>query len=237
MISLNFGRNPFQNISLKKRKQIKNIQDLKKKFEMENFLKLDIDRSDISNFVRLRISNSILMIEKSRHRQIDLENRSSPLCKFEVENELHFTIKCTKLQELRNKFYQKISDILPSFYNLSDTNKCHLIFRSNDYDVSKCCIKGISEMYNLIYSTIYIIKIYTSQKNKRYTIIFFIFFQIQILSFCFLFTLWKIMKYLCKMCKMDTLRFDVTSINQSNDFHHLLNFTSLPVCSNRNEGH
>ena len=88
MISLNFGRNPFQNISLKKRKQIKNIQDLKKKFEMENFLKLDIDRSDISNFVRLRISNSILMIEKSRHRQIDLENRSSPLCKFEVENEL-----------------------------------------------------------------------------------------------------------------------------------------------------
>ena len=59
----------------------------------------------------------------------------------------YFTIKCTKLQELRNKFYQKISDILPSFYNLSDTEKFHLIFRSNDYDVSKCCIKGISEMY------------------------------------------------------------------------------------------
>ena len=32
--------------------------------------------------------------------------------------------------------------------------------------------------------------IYTSQKKKRYTIIFFFFFfQIQILSFCFLFTL------------------------------------------------
>ena len=120
---------------------------MKKKFEMENFLKLDIDRSDISNFVRLRISNIILMIEKSRHRKIDLENKLCPLCKFEAEDELHFTIKCTKLQESRNKFYQKISDILPSFYNLSDTEKCHLIFRSNDYDVSKCCIKGISEMY------------------------------------------------------------------------------------------
>jgi hypothetical protein len=75
-------------------------------------------------------------IEKGRHRKIDLENRLCPLCKFEVEDELHFTIKCTKLQELRNKFYQKISDILPSFYNLSDTEKFHLIFRSNDYDVS-----------------------------------------------------------------------------------------------------
>jgi hypothetical protein len=115
---------------------------------MENFLKLDIDRSDISNVVRFRISNSILMLEKGRHRNIDLENRVCPLCKFEVEDELHFTIKCTKLQELRNKFYQKISDILHSFYNLSDTEKFHLIFRSNDYDVSKCCIlKGISEMY------------------------------------------------------------------------------------------
>ena len=121
---------------------------MKKKFEMENFLKLDIDRSDISNVVRFRISNSILMLEKGRHRKIDLENRVCPLCKFEVEDELHFTIKCTKLQELRNKFYQKISDILHSFYNLSDTEKFHLIFRSNDYDVSKCCIlKGISEMY------------------------------------------------------------------------------------------
>jgi hypothetical protein len=115
---------------------------------MENFLKLDIDRSDISNVVRFRISNSILMLEKGRHRKIDLENRVCPLCKFEVEDELHFTIKCTKLQELRNKFYQKISDIIHSFYNLSDTEKFHLIFRSNDYDVSKCCIlKGISEMY------------------------------------------------------------------------------------------
>lgn len=136
-----------KNITEKKGNKLRTYKDLKKKFEMENFLKLDIDRSDISNFVRLRISNSILVIEKGTHRKIDLENRLCPLCKFEVEDELHFTIKCTKLQELRNKFYQKISDILPSFYNLSDTDKFHLIFRSNDYDVSKCCIKGISEMY------------------------------------------------------------------------------------------
>jgi hypothetical protein len=87
---------------------------------MENFLKLNIDRSDISNFVRLRISNSILMIEKGRHRKIDLENRLCPL--FEVEDELHFTIKCTKLQELRN-FIRKFQMFFPSFYNLSDTEK------------------------------------------------------------------------------------------------------------------
>lgn len=136
-----------KNIIDKRGNKLRTYKDLKKKFEMEDFLKLDIDRADISNFVRIRISNSILMIEKGRHRKIDLENRICPLCKFEVEDELHFTIKCTKLNELRIKFFQNISDILPSFNNLSDIEKFHLIFRSNDYDVSKCCIKGISEMY------------------------------------------------------------------------------------------
>ena len=55
------------------------------------------------------------MIEKGRHRKIDLKNRVCPLCEFEVEDELHFTIKCTKLQELRNKFDRKISDIFSLF--------------------------------------------------------------------------------------------------------------------------
>ena len=75
---------------------------MKEKFEMENFWKLDIDISDISNFVRLRISNIILIIEKGSHRKVDLENSVCPLCKFEVEEELQFTIKCTILHELRN---------------------------------------------------------------------------------------------------------------------------------------
>jgi hypothetical protein len=61
MISLNFGRNPFKKISLKKKgNKLRTYKDLKKKFGMENFSKLDIDRSDISNFVRLnRLENRL----------------------------------------------------------------------------------------------------------------------------------------------------------------------------------
>ena len=60
---------------------------MKSGFEMENFLKLDIDRSDISNFVRLRIQYPY-----DRKGQAQ-KNRLCPLCKFEVENEMHFTVK------------------------------------------------------------------------------------------------------------------------------------------------
>ena len=98
----------------KKRKHIKNIVGFEEEIWDGKLLKLDIDRSDISNCVRLRISNSILMIEKGRHRKIDLENRLCPLCKFQVEDELHFTIKCTKLQELNNSIKYVVVMIMMS---------------------------------------------------------------------------------------------------------------------------
>ena len=64
--------------------KLRTYNNLKKEFELENFLKLDIDRQDISHFVRLRISNSNLMIEKGRHRNLSQENRICPLCYNEV---------------------------------------------------------------------------------------------------------------------------------------------------------
>jgi hypothetical protein len=50
---------------------------------------------------------------------------------------------------LRNKVYQKISDILPSFYNLSDTEKFHLIFRSNDWMSVNVAYKVLVRCTNL----------------------------------------------------------------------------------------
>jgi hypothetical protein len=55
--TLNFGRNPLKKYHWKKRKQVKNIQGFEEEIWDGKLLKLDIDRSDISNFVRLRISN------------------------------------------------------------------------------------------------------------------------------------------------------------------------------------
>lgn len=127
--------------------KLRTYQQFKKEFEMEKFLTLDTDRTDLINFVRIRISNSSLMIEKGRHRKLSLDNRLCPLCKTEVEDELHFSIKCIKLEEYRIDFFKRISDIVPDFIKMSDTEKFHFIFQSNDYDVSMCCISGISGLY------------------------------------------------------------------------------------------
>ena len=129
--------------------KLRTYSNLKKEFEMENFLKLDIDKQDISNFVRIRINNSNLMIEKGRHRNLSLENRICPLCYNEVEDELHFSITCGKLQDCRSDFLKKLTDIIPNFQNMSKIDKFNFIFKSNDYDVMKCCIQGISALYKM----------------------------------------------------------------------------------------
>ena len=80
------------------------------------FLYLDVDRSAISCFVKIRISNSILLnIEKSRHLKIPVEQRMCPLCKQEIEDEYHFIMKCQNLDELRNKLLTKLFQLFLIF--------------------------------------------------------------------------------------------------------------------------
>ena len=103
--------------SEEKGNKLRTYRKLKEKYEIENFLKLDIVRSDVSNFIRIRISNSTLMVEKGRHRKINLANRICPLCRSEVEDEFHFSMICDKLKDIRDKFFQKLTDIVPLFSN------------------------------------------------------------------------------------------------------------------------
>ena len=77
----------------------------------------------------------VLWIEKGRHRKINLANRMCPLCRSEVEDEFHFSMICDKLKDIRDKFFQKLTDIVPLFSNFSDLDKFFFIFRSNDYDI------------------------------------------------------------------------------------------------------
>jgi hypothetical protein len=42
-------------------------------------------------------------------------------------------------------FSFNLTDIVPLFSNFSDLDKFFFIFRSNDYDINMCCIKGISK--------------------------------------------------------------------------------------------
>ena len=64
-----------------------------------------------------------------------------------VEDEFYFSMICDKLKDIRDQFFQKLTDIVPLFSNFSDLDKFFFIFRSNDYDINMCYVTDISEMY------------------------------------------------------------------------------------------
>ena len=82
---------------------------------MEKFLHSDVDKFAI--FVKIRISNSNLNIERGRYIKLPVEKRICPLCNIEPEDEIHFILKCPKLDECCKELFSNISSVVPSFIN------------------------------------------------------------------------------------------------------------------------
>ena len=145
---LNFWRTGIARDPEKGKNKLRTYSKLKSDFELEKFLLLNVQKNILSNFVKLRVSNSSLYIEKGRHLNIPLDNRICPVCKSNVEDEFHFVIECNKLEPLRTKLYTDISDIVPSFLSMSNQEKFNFILSSNDSDIMEVCVKGIFELTN-----------------------------------------------------------------------------------------
>ena len=83
---------------------------------MENYLCADVNNKYISTFVKIRISNSNLMIEKGRYLNTPAEDRICKLCNSGVEDEFHFTI-----------IVQNFSLVVKNFSRISVMLSLHLL--------------------------------------------------------------------------------------------------------------
>jgi hypothetical protein len=83
--------------------KLRTYRNLKEKYETDTYLFLDIDKTLIKQFTQIKISNSKLMIELGRHNKTDINNRICHLCKNGVEDEYHFIILSSSLNNIRNK--------------------------------------------------------------------------------------------------------------------------------------
>ena len=83
--------------------KLRTYRNLKEKYETDTYLFLDIDKTLIKQFTQIKISNSKLMIELGRHNKTDINNRICPLCKNGIEDEYHFIILSSSLNNIRNK--------------------------------------------------------------------------------------------------------------------------------------
>ena len=95
--------------------KLRTNRKLKNSYKMEKVLHSDVDKFALSIFVKIRISNSNLNIERGRYIKLLVEKRICPLCNIEPEDEIHFILKCPKLDECRKELFSNISSVVPSF--------------------------------------------------------------------------------------------------------------------------
>ena len=127
--------------------KLRSYKVIKEEYKLETYLLTDVDKKFVSYFTKLRISNSKLMIEEGRHHNVPIEIRICPLCKNDIENELHFLMECNQLHDLRQKLFENLTEIVPAFANMNTDDKFKFIMSSNDYDINKACVNGIGNMY------------------------------------------------------------------------------------------
>jgi len=131
------------------RNKLRTYRKLKANFEAEKFLHTDVDKYSISTFVRVRISNCNLDIERGRYSKLPVEQRICRLCSSEVEDEFHFIMHCPKLSAYRVDLFESLSIVIPSFPDMSEIEKIKHILSSNDLDICKIYILGVKKMYDL----------------------------------------------------------------------------------------
>lgn len=129
--------------------KLRTYRKFKKEFNREQYLYTGIDKHILSSYTRIRISNCNLNIEKGRHLNLPVEQRICQLCHEGIEDEFHFLMLCKSLHSQRTDLFSNITDIVPSFSDLSSKEQFNFLLTSHDLDICKVVISGVNVMYNL----------------------------------------------------------------------------------------
>ena len=98
---------------------------IKTEFETEEYVKMNLTRSERSHLSQIRFGILPIMIETGRFRNLRLEERLCPFCD-SVEDELHFLFSCFKYDDLREVYLgDLISNDVDNVSNLKNLCSLH----------------------------------------------------------------------------------------------------------------
>ena len=85
---------------------------------------------------KFRLSNHKLAIETGRHEGVERDERVCPFCPNEVEDEVHFLLKCPILKHLRDEYLEPLTCTVPGFEFFADDFKLKTIL--TDVELGTC---------------------------------------------------------------------------------------------------
>ena len=103
----------FKRMSTKKEhNKLRNFITFKKTLKMEKYLSASNNPNGRIYHTSLRNGTNVLEIERGRWKHIPMEYRYCTLCDLKkVEDEKHFLLTCPLYNDLREKFYQNVSNV------------------------------------------------------------------------------------------------------------------------------
>ena len=104
---------------------------------MEQYCKTIMPVSHRSAFAKFRCGVAPLRLETGRYEVLPVYERVCPLCRTQVENEIHVIIKCGAYDAIRESLIQKANVVYPDFNLLTDEEKMIFLF-SNQSMIREC---------------------------------------------------------------------------------------------------
>lgn len=100
----------------------------------ENYLTLIPNRHFRRTLAKIRLSDHCLSIETGRHTKppTDPDKRLCKFCQDEVENEVHFVLKCKSFAIERNAFLSKINDLYRNWSNIPSYEQKYIFLMTNE---------------------------------------------------------------------------------------------------------
>ena len=105
--------------------KLKYYSSFKSTAGLERYLTLVKDIKHKNALSKFRLSCHRLNIEIGRYTRIPRNERTCPFCPGEVEDEIHFSLRCQAYNELRESLFNYVGFITPNFINFTEQLKSH----------------------------------------------------------------------------------------------------------------
>ena len=95
----------------------------------------DIVNTDFLALAQMRCGSAPLMIETGRYKNgkyLPEEERLCPICKSDVENEIHVKLHCQLYQDIRDELFDHAVCLNPDFTELCDIEKFKFLMSNID---------------------------------------------------------------------------------------------------------
>ena len=133
--------------------KLRTYVQFKSEYSTEQYVSLNLSRTQRSMLSQLRLGILPLHIETGRFVGTPAENRVCNMCSTgEVENECHFVFHCDVYEVEREDFYKTVVSRCPEFEHLQDIDKFSYLFSSEPRLFSKYVSATFSKRQNLLYS-------------------------------------------------------------------------------------